>query len=394
MALRKLAWMAVVIAACGGARAAKEGHGQGMPPMPVELQTVEAAPIAETSDGVAVLMSRRSVRVQTQIDGHVTRILAAPGDKVQAGERLMLIDPERQQKLVSSQRAVEQANRANLDFLRDQFQRQQKLFARGAGTRQDFDQSQSALRQAEANAASSAAQAKASAVELRYYTVVAQQAGTVGDIPVRVGDYVTPQTLLTTLDDNDTLQAYLQIPSEPAMKLDLGTPVDILDSAGKTLAKSRIDFASPRVEQETQTVLAITTIDNRNGALRAGQFVHARVIWSTRTGPTVPVLAVQSRAGQPFVWVAHRASAEAPLTVAPRPVELAADPGPVLPGPQGAFAGRADRRLGCAEAAPGRAGGPDGLARRPAAGLGARSASAHVRRTSSFAAPSSPRSAR
>jgi RND family efflux transporter MFP subunit len=328
--LRKLAWMAVVIAACGGARGST-GGAPAMPPMPVELQTVKAAPIADTSDGVAVLLSRRSVRVQTQIDGHVTRILAAPGDKVQAGERLMLIDPERQQKLVTSQRAVEQANRANLDFLRDQFQRQQKLFARGAGTRQDFDQSQSALRQGEANAASSAAQANASVVELRYYTVVAQQAGTVGDIPVRVGDYVTPQTLLTTLDDNDTLQAYLQIPSEPAMKLDPGTPVEILDAAGKSLAKSRIDFASPRVEQETQTVLAIATIDNRNGPLRAGQFVHARVVWSTRTGPMVPVLAVQNRAGQPFVWVARRASAGAPLTVAPRPVELGPITGQTYP---------------------------------------------------------------
>jgi RND family efflux transporter MFP subunit len=299
--------------------------------MPVELQTVKAAPIAETSDGVAVLMSRRSVRVQTQIDGHVTRILVAPGDKVQAGERLMSIDPERQQKLVSSQRAVEQANRANLDFLRDQFERQRKLFERGAATRQDFDQSQSALRQAEANAASTAAQASASAVELRYYTVVAQQAGTLGDIPVRVGDYVTPQTLLTTLDDNDTLEAHLQIPSGPAMKLEVGTAVDILDAAGKTVAKSKIGFVSPRVEQETQTVLAIAIIDNRDGPLRAGQFVHARVVWSTRTGPTVPVLAVQSRAGQPFVWVASRASAQAPLTVAPRPVELATIQGQAYP---------------------------------------------------------------
>jgi RND family efflux transporter MFP subunit len=328
VALRKLVWMAVVIAACGGTRGS---HAPAMPPMPVELQTVKAVPIAETSDGVAVLLSRRSVRVQTQVDGHVTRILVAPGDKVEAGARLMMIDPARQRALVSSQRAVEQANRANLDFLRGQFERTRKLFERGAATRQDFDQAQSALRQAEASAASSAAQASAGAVELRYFTVVAQQAGTAGDIPVRVGDYVTPQTLLTTLDDNDTLEAHLQIASEPAMKLEAGTSVDILDAGGKTLAESKIDFVSPRVEQETQTVLAIATVDNRGGPLRAGQFVHARVVWSTRTGPTVPVLAVQSRAGQPFVWVAHRASAEAPLTVAPRPVELAAIQGQAYP---------------------------------------------------------------
>ncbi|HXJ22396.1 MAG TPA: efflux RND transporter periplasmic adaptor subunit [Polyangia bacterium] len=290
--------------------------------MPVELQTVKATPIADTSDYVAVLRSRRSVRVQPQVEGHVSRILVAPGDDVKAGQPLVSIDPSRQRALVNSQRAAEQANRANLDFLRAQFERQRKLFARGAATRQDFDQSQSALKQAEANAASTAAQAHAGTVELNWYTVVALQAGTLGDIPVRVGDYVTPQTLLTTVDDNDVLEAYLQIPSERAMGLRLGTQVDILDGAGKSLAKSKITFVSPRVDPDTQTVLTTATIDNRGGPLRVGQFVRARVVWSERVGPTVPVLAVQSRAGQTFVWVAHRASDQAPLTVALRPVEL------------------------------------------------------------------------
>jgi RND family efflux transporter MFP subunit len=293
-----------------------------MPPMPVELQTVQATSIADTSDYVAVLRSRRSVRVQPQVEGHVSRILVAPGDDVKAGQPLVSIDPSRQRALVNSQRAAEQANRANLDFLRSQFERTRKLFARGAATRQDFDQSQSALRQAEATAASTAAQAHAGTVELNWYSVVALQAGTLGDIPVRVGDYVTPQTLLTTLDDNDVLEAYLQIPSERAMGLHIGTAVDILDGAGKSIAKSKITFVSPRVDPDTQTVLTTATIDNKDGPLRAGQFVRARVVWSERTGPTVPVLAVQSRAGQTFVWVARRASDQAPLTVAPRPVEL------------------------------------------------------------------------
>lgn len=339
MALRNWSWLAMAAVACGCSRGSDADHGKRPPPMPVEIETIEPAPIADTSDAVAVLKSRRSVRVQPQVEGHVTRILVSPGDKVQAGARLMLIDPARQQALVSSQRAVEEANRANLDFLRDQFQRTQKLFARGAATRQDFERSQSALRQAEATAASTAAQAHASAVELRYYTVVALETGTVGDIPVRVGDYVTPQTLLTTLDDNDTLEAYLQVPSEPAMKLELGTPVDILDSGGKVLAQTHVGFVSPHVESDTQTVLATATIDNTGGPLRAGQFVHARVVWRRRMGPTVPVLAVQSRAGQPFVWVAHRAAEGAPLTVAPRPVELGEIQGQTYPVERGLTAG-------------------------------------------------------
>jgi RND family efflux transporter MFP subunit len=331
VAPRNLALIAAAVAACSGPHASRGPGGPGMPPMPVEIETVKATSIAETTDGVAQLRSRRSVRVQPQVEGLVTRILVAPGDKVQAGQGLLSIDPARQRALVSSQRAVAEANTANLDFLRAQFERMRKLFARGAATRQDFDQAQSALRQAEANAASAGAQASAGKVELHYYNVVASQSGTVGDIPVRIGDYVTPQTLLTTLDDNDTLEAYLQVASGPAMNLKAGTPVELLDQAGKVLAKSEISFVSPRVEQETQTVLAIASFDNRAGPLRAGQFVHARVVWNQRQGPTVPVLAVQSRAGQPFVWVAARGAAGGPLTVAPRPVELAPIQGQTYP---------------------------------------------------------------
>lgn len=338
MGLRRLTWTALLVAACSSRPAHNAGAGAAMPPMPVELATVKATPVADTSDYVAVLKSRRSVRVQPQVEGLVTRIVAAPGEDVEAGRILMAVDPSRQRALVSSQRAAEQANRANLDYLRSQFERMRKLFARGAATRQDFDQAQSALRQAEATAASTAAQAHAGAVELHYYNVVAPQAGTVGDIPVRVGDFVTPQTLLTTLDDNTTLDAYLQVPAERAMGLKLGAPVDILTESDKSRAASRITFVSPRVDPDTQTVLLTATIDNRDGPLRAGQFVHARVTWSQRVEPTVPVLAVQSRAGQPFIWVAQRTSAGA-LTVAPRPVEVGPLQGQTYPVLRGVAAG-------------------------------------------------------
>jgi RND family efflux transporter MFP subunit len=322
--LRRLAATAVVLAACGPASG--RGPAGGMPPMPVKLETVRATPVAQTSDYVAVLVSRRSVRVQPLVDGHITGILVSPGDQVKAGQSLMTINQARQRALVTSQRAAAAANRANLDYLRSQYERMRKLYARGAATREDYDRARSALEQAEASAAATAAQAHAGAVELKYYQVIAPQAGTVGDIPVRVGDLVTPQTLLTTLDDNSVLEAHLQIPAGRAKELRPGLPVEILDASGAVLAKSHVTFVSPRVDPDTQTVLAIATAENRGDTLRAGQFVHARVIWSERPEPTVPVLAVQSRAGQPFIWLARRAGPGAPLTVSPRPVTL----GPIV----------------------------------------------------------------
>ena len=167
-----------------------------------------------------------------------------------------------------------------------------------------WTQALSALQQAEANAAASEAQANAGTVQLRYYRVTAPVAGAIGDIPVRVGDFVTPQTLLTTLDDNDTLEAYVDVPIERAASVKLGT--DGRDHRRRRQGRwrrARSPSSRRGPMRPRRWCWSSRPIDNKSGRLRAAQFVRARVIWSERQGPAVPVLAVQSRAGQAFVWV-------------------------------------------------------------------------------------------
>src|SRR5262247_3133913 len=46
-------------------------------------------------------------------------------------------------------------------------------------------------------------------VQLRYFTIAAPTTGVIGDVPVRVGHVVTPQTVLTTIEQNETLEVYV-----------------------------------------------------------------------------------------------------------------------------------------------------------------------------------------
>ena len=288
--------------------------------MPVQIEAVKSVPLRDASEYVGVLRSRQSVQIQPLVEGHVSKILATSGDEVRPGTPLIDIDPSRQRAAVSSQQALHQASVAALDLARKQFSRIERLFKRGAATRQDFDQTQNALRQAEANASATEAQTQAQAVELHYYRVVAPTGGTVGDIPVRVGDLVTSQTLLTTLDDNSTLEVYVDVPLERAAGLKLGTRVEIVDVAGAVLAPSEVSFVSPRADPATQMVLVKANVDNQAGRLRAAQFVRARIVWRQHDGPVVPVLSVQRRAGQAFVWVVS--GADGALTAALRAVQI------------------------------------------------------------------------
>jgi RND family efflux transporter MFP subunit len=315
-----------------GCGARGDGHAAGMPPMPVQLDTVRAAHLRDTSEYIATVRSLRSVQVQPQVAGYLTRIVVASGAVVGPGDLLMQIDPSRQKAVVRGQEAARESAQASLDFWKQQYARIERLYKGGAATSQDFAQAQTSLRQAEAAAASSGAQASAESVALGYHRITAPARGTVGDIPVRLGDYVTPSTLLTTIDDNDILEVYVDIPLERAVAVHVEMPLEIIDAAGSVLTRSAVSFISPRTNADTQTILIKGQIAAGSTKLRAGQFTRARVVWSERDGPAVPVLAVQNRNGQPFAWVAKPAAAAGQaMTAEPRVVEVGPIQGQVYP---------------------------------------------------------------
>jgi RND family efflux transporter MFP subunit len=178
------------------------------------------------------------------------------------------------------------------------------LAASGISSQNDLDQARAALDAARAELAALEAQVREQQVQLHYYTVTAPTAGIVGDIPGRVGDRVTADTMLTTIDQPGALEAYVSVPIERAPQLRAGLPVQILDGAGELLAEIPVSFVSPRVDEATQTVLVKAKVDEAEG-LRPSQFIRARLVWGTHEGPVVPVLAVSRISGQHFAFVAE-----------------------------------------------------------------------------------------
>ena len=176
-------------------------------------------------------------------------------------------------------------------------------------------------------------------MQLRYYTVTAPTAGIVGDVPVRVGSQVTTQTMLTTIDQNDTLEVYVQVPIERASGLKNGLPLEVLSSEGaETLATTTISFISSHVDDQTQSILVKGTVRNPDGTLRGSQYVRARIVWKTSQGLVIPVTAVLRISGQYFAFVAEDAkgrNGERAMVAKQRPVKLGPITGenyPVLDG--------------------------------------------------------------
>ena len=299
---------AVAALLAGACSAGQSAAPPAMPPTPVATSVAEITPVEDATEYVATLKSMRSTTVQPQVDGQITAIRVTSGQRVHEGAPLMQIDARRQQAAVSSQEAERAARIAAVAFARQQAQRTNELYAAGAISRQEQEQAATALQTAEANLKALDAQLQQQEVQLRYYTVTAPTAGVVGDVPVRVGNVVTSQTVLTTIDQNDTLEVHIDVPVERADALRNGLPIHILSNDGSdTLAHTDISFVSPHVDDQTQLLLVKGIVRNPNGTLRALQHVRARIVWRTTQALVIPVTAVLRISGQYFAFVAEDA---------------------------------------------------------------------------------------
>ncbi len=298
--------LGLAVCGCQKKAAPPAAAAGGMRAMPVQTVAVSLAPVPQSSEYVATIKSRRSATLQPQVDGRLTEINVRSGDHVKAGQAIMSIDPLHQQASVDSQRATERQKKAVFDYATIQLDRQKKLFEAGIISRDVFDQAQQAYDNSKADYESAVASRKTQEAQLAYYTVQAPFDGVIGDVPVHVGDYVSPTTILTTLDENKDLEAYIYVPTERASQIRMGLEVDLLDTSDKLLEKSKIDFVSPQVDNTLQGILVKAPVHFGPEMLRNSQLVKAKVIWSTASMAVIPVLAVTRQGGQSFVFVAKQ----------------------------------------------------------------------------------------
>lgn len=299
---------ASLLACVVGCKSSAQKAPQGPMAMPVKVESVSVQPVPVSDNYVATIKSRRSATIMPQVSGNLTQIFVHSGDRVQSGQRLMEIDPRQQQAIVAQQQATEQQALAVYEYNQKDIVRQRSLFSGGITSKQAFQQAEQTFNTSKATYDSDVAARKSAQQQLAYYHIVAPFAGVVGDVPVHIGDYVSPTTTLTTVDDNTQLEAYVYVPADRASQVHIGLPVELTSADGTPITKAKVYFVSPQVDNQLQAILVKAKIDTKPGVLRNDQLVRAILTWSTAPAPTVPVLAITRIGGQQFVYVAENES--------------------------------------------------------------------------------------
>ena len=328
-------------------------HAVAPSPMAVQLQTLQSASLQDNTEYVGTLEAEKTVELKPQIQGQIQQILVKPGVQVKQGEPIFILNPDQTiAEYKSNQAAVAAAvaaqntaaqqlqsaesqlasTQAQYELAKINNKRNQYLVGQGAIAQNDADQAATDLKvkadavksaqnqikankasvvQAEANVKKALADAAAAEVDVNFKRVVAPISGAVGDISLKVGDYVTTGQTLTTINQNDFFDLQIPIPISRSGELRQGLAVQLLDpNTSKQLGSGSIYFVSSQVNADAQSILTRARFSNASRNLRNSQYVKARVIWDIKPGVLVPINAVTTIGDQNFVFVAQENQAK------------------------------------------------------------------------------------
>ncbi len=308
----------LLLAGCG----ARSSGPAGPPPAKVKLMTVSPHDVKQSSDFIASLNSRNAVTLRPQVNAVVASIPVKAGDQVKAGTTIVQLDVSQQAAVTNNVRATVEARRAALTLAEANYQRVSRLAPSGVVSQQELEQAAAQRASAQADLSAAESQLRAQSVQSSYYRVTAPFDGIVGDILVKVGDLVTPQTTITQFTQDRRLEAYVNVPLSLAPRVGPDTRVQVLGTDDRPVVEAPVSFISPSVDPATQTVLLKAVFEN-TANLRYSQYVRVRLVYGQRKALVVPVVAVTRQGGQPFVFVAMHASGKPGGMVAEqRPVQL------------------------------------------------------------------------
>lgn len=355
--------ISMFINACGKSQPV----AQAQAPIPVKVEKLSSGQVQDSSEFVGTLEAAKWVELKPEIQGQVQQILAQSGDQVEQGSPIMVLKADqtvpqfeaakvtvsnaktgreaavREKEVATAQMATAQSD---LELAQTNFERARYLLSYGAIGQIQYDQAkndldsarnrlksakervqvaQVGIKQADGKIREAQAQADAAGVNVGFKQLQSPINGVVGDIRVKVGDYVTTGQTVTTITQAGDMELRLSIPSNNISQLKMGLPVELVNpNTQKKIVRGSIDFISPNVNPQAQSILVKARFSNQNGQLKNGQFVQARVLWAESPGILVPVTAVTRTGGQGFVFVVNETTKDqqTQTIVEQRPVTL------------------------------------------------------------------------
>lgn len=264
--------------------------------------------------------------IRPQVTGIITERLFKEGSVVEEGQQLYLIDPAPYKAAYDSARADVQKAEANVKSIKARNRRYEELVKIDAVSKQEYEDIQASLSQANADIAIAKAAVAQAKINLDYTKVYAPIAGTIGKSTVTKGALVTAgqQAALATITALDPIYVDMTQSSDDLLRLRASAtdyeniPVSLsLGGGGKTYAHTgKLQFHEVTVEQTTGSVQLRALFPNPDRVLLPGMFVRAKLALAQPSAVLVPQhTAARQPDGNLSVWKLDNTGAVQPTPI-------------------------------------------------------------------------------
>lgn len=180
-------------------------------PSSYETVTVEKQDITTPMKFSAKLKGQTDVTVTPQVSGQLMQICVKEGQQVKKGQTLFVIDSRNAQLELHAAEANLKSAIAQEKSARLEYESNKNLFEKKIVSQYMLDTSENNFSQAQAAVEQARASVERAKVNLGFCTIKASVTGVIGEIPVRIGDQVSPMTQLTMLSGNTAMDAEFSV---------------------------------------------------------------------------------------------------------------------------------------------------------------------------------------
>lgn len=288
------------------ARAAATRSESGTrPAVRVRVVSVRSGRIEGGEVASGVVHAFRKTSLASETSGRVLERRVEPGDVVEGGQELVVLDAARLRLSEEQARATLGARRVDLVEAKRELERGEQLKRGNTIAESRHDALRFGVERAESNVELAEVALRDAQRAVEEATIRAPFAGTVESVEVDVGDYLTPGAPVATMVDLSRARVRAGVTAAEAKGLEVGgRAVVIFEDLGADEDLGEIQSIGRVADPATGTYTVEVWIDDASGALREGMVAQVRLsLAEGGAQPLIPRSALIRRDGRMSVFV-------------------------------------------------------------------------------------------
>jgi len=249
----------IAFAACNSKTNKDPSKNKSGGPVTIDVSLARLQEFSNAVEANGTVLANEFVELKPEISGRIVVLNIQEGRQVAEGTLLVkLFDDDLQAQL--------KKYKAQLEIAVQNEQRLKSLLSVNGLNQQEYDQALTQVHNIQADIDYTIAQ-------IRKTEIRAPFSGTIGLRSVSKGAYVSPQSIIASLQQTGILKIDFVIPELYASMIEMGKEVKVIADNPNTAFKAKIVAKEPQINTATRNIRVRAVLQDNSGSLHPGAFV-------------------------------------------------------------------------------------------------------------------------